>query len=254
MKPWLSEIDRYAREGVPNIIVACKTDLVSERVVDCGTAVEFCDSLEIEHMETSAKNSHGVEDLFVRAARISAFVPLSLACTGEEEACMAMKCTSVQERRYVSALDLSNNSLSRIPQEVFLFEHLVSIDVSNNSLTGLPVRLLRLPRVFITFANNPLVSSMHNVTKFSPEMLRQYFAAQFCGRSIVCAAMIWRLRESIWRLLGHDVMKIIAGMLWSTRGDVRCWVNEAAIASMEEQEKRELCAASNQRTSACSIQ
>jgi Leucine-rich repeat (LRR) protein len=256
VKKWLKEIDLYGLGDVPKIIVGCKSDLASQRVVDRETAVEFCDSLQIEHMETSAKKRDGVEDVFFRAVRLSEFSKLSFSCFGEGEVCMTMKCMSSRERRSISTLDLSNNMLSHIPQEVFLCEHLVRLEMADNCLTALPVSLLRLPGVSITLLNNPLVSSMPNKeTKLSPEMLRQYFAAQFCEQSIVCAAMIWRFRESVWRLLGRDVMKIIAAMLWRTRGDTRCWVNEAAIVSMEEQEKKMSLSSSKRHASAsCAIQ
>jgi Ras family len=235
-KEWKIEVDKCVSETVPKIFVGCKSDLVSERIVDHETAMEFCNSFKIHHLETSAKNNHGVADLFFLAARLCLYRWLSLSSVGEKEACMAMKCMSAMERRYLSSLDLRNNMLSHIPQEVFLCENLVSVDLTKNCLTALPASLLRLPWASITFKQNPVAAFVP--FEMSPEMLRQYFAAQFCERSIVCTAMIWRFRESVWRLLGRDVMKIIAGMLWRTRGDTRCWVNEAAIVSMEEQEKR----------------
>jgi len=64
VKQWLHEIDRYACENVNKLLVGNKCDLESKRVVSFDQAKEFADSLGIEFMETSAKNSTNVEKAF----------------------------------------------------------------------------------------------------------------------------------------------------------------------------------------------
>ena len=38
MKQWLEEIERYACENIPKLLVGNKSDLVSRKVVDFSTA------------------------------------------------------------------------------------------------------------------------------------------------------------------------------------------------------------------------
>merc|ERR1712244_21527 len=62
---WLYEIDRYASENVNKLLVGNKVDLVSKKAVETDTAKQFADSLEMPFLETSAKNSHNVEQAFL---------------------------------------------------------------------------------------------------------------------------------------------------------------------------------------------
>jgi len=64
VKQWLHEIDRYACENVNKLLVGNKSDLESKRAVKFDTAKEFADTLGIEFLETSAKNSTNVEQAF----------------------------------------------------------------------------------------------------------------------------------------------------------------------------------------------
>ena len=64
VKQWLHEIDRYACENVNKLLVGNKSDLESKRAVQTEQAKEFADSLGIEFLETSAKNSTNVEKAF----------------------------------------------------------------------------------------------------------------------------------------------------------------------------------------------
>ena len=64
-KQWLSEIDHLANEDVFKIIVGNKTDLENQRVVDKKSVEEFCNELDLYHIETSAKNSSKIEDAFL---------------------------------------------------------------------------------------------------------------------------------------------------------------------------------------------
>jgi Ras-related protein Rab-1A len=65
VKQWLHEIDRYASENVNKLLVGNKSDLASKRAVTFDQGKEFADSLGIEFLETSAKNSTNVEKAFM---------------------------------------------------------------------------------------------------------------------------------------------------------------------------------------------
>eukprot|EP01038_Epipyxis_sp_PR26KG_P006653 gene6653-9134_t len=68
VKQWLHEIDRYASENVNKLLVGNKSDLTSKRAVSYDQAKEFAESLGIEFIETSAKNSTNVEKAFMMMA------------------------------------------------------------------------------------------------------------------------------------------------------------------------------------------
>jgi len=69
VKGWLTEIDRYASEGVHKLLLGNKSDLTERRVVEHDAAKEFADQLGIPLLETSAKTSAGVEDAFIAMAK-----------------------------------------------------------------------------------------------------------------------------------------------------------------------------------------
>lgn len=64
VKHWIQEIDKYAADGVKKLLVGNKCDLQSKKVVSYDEAKELADSLQMPFMETSAKNSHNVEQAF----------------------------------------------------------------------------------------------------------------------------------------------------------------------------------------------
>merc|ERR1719331_1159551 len=64
VKHWISEIDKYAADGVNKLLVGNKCDLASKKVVAYDEAKEVADSLGVRFMETSAKNAHNVEQAF----------------------------------------------------------------------------------------------------------------------------------------------------------------------------------------------
>merc|ERR1712060_833624 len=64
VKHWMAEIDKYASEQVNKLLIGNKCDLSSKKVVSYDEAKEFADSLNINFMETSAKNAHNVEQAF----------------------------------------------------------------------------------------------------------------------------------------------------------------------------------------------
>jgi Ras-related protein Rab-1A len=70
VQKWLQEIDRYACENVHRLLVGNKADLQSERKVSTEDGKEFADSLNLEFLETSAKNAHNVEETFSRLATL----------------------------------------------------------------------------------------------------------------------------------------------------------------------------------------
>ena len=69
IKRWLTEIDRYATEGVLKLLVGNKADLEERRVVQLDVAKEFADQLGIPLLETSAKTAAGVDDAFLAMAK-----------------------------------------------------------------------------------------------------------------------------------------------------------------------------------------
>ncbi|KAI0810860.1 GTP-binding protein ypt1 [Irpex lacteus] len=69
IKSWLTEIDRYATEGVHKLLVGNKADLEERRVVQHDAAKEFAAQLDIPLLETSAKTALGVEDAFIAMAK-----------------------------------------------------------------------------------------------------------------------------------------------------------------------------------------
>jgi len=68
VRQWLHEIDRYASDKVNKLLVGNKCDLNEKRVISFQQGKELADSLGLEFLETSAKNSTNVENAFVTMA------------------------------------------------------------------------------------------------------------------------------------------------------------------------------------------
>eukprot|EP00411_Alexandrium_monilatum_P014757 CAMPEP_0175256148 /NCGR_PEP_ID=MMETSP0093-20121207/38062_1 /TAXON_ID=311494 /ORGANISM="Alexandrium monilatum, Strain CCMP3105" /LENGTH=258 /DNA_ID=CAMNT_0016550501 /DNA_START=72 /DNA_END=846 /DNA_ORIENTATION=- len=66
---WISEINKYAADGVNKLLVGNKCDRASAKVVGYDEAKELADSLGIQFMETSAKAGKNVEEAFHMMAR-----------------------------------------------------------------------------------------------------------------------------------------------------------------------------------------
>eukprot|EP00927_Polykrikos_kofoidii_P024147 TRINITY_DN2201_c1_g1_i1.p1 TRINITY_DN2201_c1_g1~~TRINITY_DN2201_c1_g1_i1.p1 ORF type:complete len:221 (-),score=40.21 TRINITY_DN2201_c1_g1_i1:37-648(-) len=66
---WIEEIQKYAADGVNKLLVGNKCDLSSKKVVSYDEAKELAESLNIQFMETSAKNAHNVEQAFQAMAK-----------------------------------------------------------------------------------------------------------------------------------------------------------------------------------------
>lgn len=64
IKSWLQEIDRFATNDVQKLLVGNKIDLVEERQVSTQEAQQQAESFSIPYVETSAKNSTNVEEVF----------------------------------------------------------------------------------------------------------------------------------------------------------------------------------------------
>jgi Ras-related protein Rab-1A len=64
VKVWLNEIDRYASENVDKLLVGNKCDLADARQVSTAVATEFAATLNVNCIETSAKEGSNVDDAF----------------------------------------------------------------------------------------------------------------------------------------------------------------------------------------------
>jgi len=64
VKMWLKEIERYAADYVEKLLIGNKSDLVGKKVVEYSIAQELADSLNIPFLETSAKDSTNVDNMF----------------------------------------------------------------------------------------------------------------------------------------------------------------------------------------------
>ena len=69
VKQWMQEIDRYAKHDVSRFVVGNKSDLETQRAVPKETGQSFAASLGVPFMETSAKNSDNVGELFTEMAK-----------------------------------------------------------------------------------------------------------------------------------------------------------------------------------------
>lgn len=75
---WLKEIERYAAEHTDKLLIGNKSDLVSKKVVEYSIAKELADSLGIPFLETSAKDSTNVEEMFLTMTRQYVLSPLNI--------------------------------------------------------------------------------------------------------------------------------------------------------------------------------
>jgi Ras-related protein Rab-1A len=66
VKQWLHEIDRYASESVNKLLVGNKSDLNDKRKISVDQGKDLAASLNIDFIETSAKESTNVELAFVQ--------------------------------------------------------------------------------------------------------------------------------------------------------------------------------------------
>lgn len=65
VQQWIQEIDKNAGESCCKLLIGNKSDLSSQRVISYEQGKEFADSMGIEFLECSAKNSINVEQSFI---------------------------------------------------------------------------------------------------------------------------------------------------------------------------------------------
>lgn len=64
VKKWISEIDKYDCANIEKILVGNKCDLEQKRVVSIEDAKKFANNMDMMYVETSAKKSTHINDLF----------------------------------------------------------------------------------------------------------------------------------------------------------------------------------------------
>lgn len=65
VKNWMADIDKFAKEGVLRLLVGNKSDLEQKRQVPIEKGQELAWGYGIKFMETSAKETANIEELFV---------------------------------------------------------------------------------------------------------------------------------------------------------------------------------------------
>ena len=65
----MADIDKFAKEGVLRILVGNKCDLAHSRQVSMEEAKEIANKYGIKYIETSAKDTINIDDLFVSTAK-----------------------------------------------------------------------------------------------------------------------------------------------------------------------------------------
>jgi len=79
VQDWLSEVDRYAKEGTCKLLVGNKADLSSERQVTRESAQQLADDNAMAYLETSAKTDTNVDTAFLMLAKalLSKYQPVT---------------------------------------------------------------------------------------------------------------------------------------------------------------------------------
>lgn len=65
VKIWLNEIKKNAKENIDTILIGNKCDILNRRKVSIEEATEFADSLDIDYIETSAKDNLNIEKMYM---------------------------------------------------------------------------------------------------------------------------------------------------------------------------------------------
>ena len=65
----MSDIEKFAKEGVFKILVGNKCDLIEQRQVSKERGKQLADSYGIPFIETSAKSNENIEKLFVDSTK-----------------------------------------------------------------------------------------------------------------------------------------------------------------------------------------
>ena len=69
VKVWMQDIDKFAKQGVMRILVGNKCDLENQRAVTKDEGNEMALKYGIKYIETSAKDTINIEELFVNTAK-----------------------------------------------------------------------------------------------------------------------------------------------------------------------------------------
>ena len=69
VKVWMQDIDKFAKQGVMRILVRNKCDLENQRAVTKDEGNEMALKYGIKYIETSAKDTINIEELFVNTAK-----------------------------------------------------------------------------------------------------------------------------------------------------------------------------------------
>ncbi|KPM04278.1 Ras-like protein 5 [Sarcoptes scabiei] len=70
VKTWIQELKNYLFEKCLICVVGNKLDLVDRRAISLNEAKECADSVDAYFMETSAKDSHNINELFLNSKKI----------------------------------------------------------------------------------------------------------------------------------------------------------------------------------------
>jgi len=70
LNQWLKEINLYAGENTPKILLGNKSDLEDQREISYIDAKNFADSLGFDYFETSAKNATNIQKAFEKLTYI----------------------------------------------------------------------------------------------------------------------------------------------------------------------------------------
>ena len=69
VKIWMQDIDKFAKQGVMRILVGNKCDLENQRAITKEEGNEMALKYGIKYVETSAKDTINIEELFVNTAK-----------------------------------------------------------------------------------------------------------------------------------------------------------------------------------------
>jgi len=69
LKNWMSDIDKFAKEGIMKFLVGNKVDLTDKRVISSEQGMDFAKKYGIDYIETSAKGASNIDELFQTAAK-----------------------------------------------------------------------------------------------------------------------------------------------------------------------------------------
>lgn len=69
VKTWISEIKKYAQSDVVKLLIGNKCDLESKREIETEEGRQLAETLGMDFLETSAKETTRIEDAFLKMTR-----------------------------------------------------------------------------------------------------------------------------------------------------------------------------------------